>query len=94
MKRLTMEMLDSAPVFERQRIKLGMTKEEYLKHFNEVIIPNLQKREERLKEFMKDRISDDGRYITKFDPESHYHITYDRKTGKEVERKHYIFPMW
>lgn len=93
MKKLTMEMLESAPVFERQRIKLGMTKEEFLKHFNEVIIPNLQKMSARIKEFTEDRISQDGRYITKYDPASGDHITYDQKTGKEVERKHYCFPL-
>ena len=91
MKQLTMEMLEQIPGLERKRIEHGMTKEEYLKHFNEVIIPNLQKRSARLKEFMKDRISEDGRYITKFDPKTHYHITYDRKTGEEVGRKHLLF---
>lgn len=91
MKKLTMEMLESAPAFERKRIRLGMTKEEFLKHFNEVVIPALEESSKRFEEFVKDRISEDGKYITKFDPESHYHITYDRQTGKEVERKHFYF---
>ncbi len=86
-KYFTMEKLEKYPAFERKRIRLGMSKEEFIDYENNVVAPRVRKAlMKNYEDYVKDKVSPDGKTITKYDSNTNEHVTYDIETGKVISR--------